>query len=312
MRIIFAGTPDFATPMLRALIEAHEVVAVYTQPDRRAGRGKKLLAPPVKQVALEHNIPVHQPLSLKSEVPQLSDYRADVMVVVAYGMILPASVLAVPRLGCINVHASILPRWRGAAPIQRAIQAGDAETGVSIMQMEAGLDTGPVFQILKTPITSQDTSATLHTTLAALGAEGIIAVLAELAQHPDHKPVAQNDALATYAKKISKAESEVDWQQSATDIHQKLRAFIPWPVCQTWHGKNRVRLWQASVGAHRSGATPGTVIAISQTGIEVACGNGSLVLESLQRDGGKALNCQEFLNGYALSVGDQLGLAQNA
>lgn len=311
MRLIFAGTPDFATPMLQALVDAHEVVAVYTQPDRRAGRGKKLLAPPVKQFALQENIPVFQPLSLKGEVAQISEFNADLMVVVAYGMLLPQSILDIPRLGCINVHASILPRWRGAAPIQRAIEAGDAETGVSIMRMEAGLDTGPVFQILKTPIRNQDTSATMHATLAALGAEGLISVLAQLSQNPEFEPERQNDELATYAKKITKAESEIDWQQGANAIDQKLRAFIPWPVCQTWHTNNRIRLWRASVNNIQQHAAPGTIIAIDDRGIEVACGDGTLVLEELQRDGGKALNCQEFLNGYRLSVGDLLGSATN-
>jgi methionyl-tRNA formyltransferase len=231
------------------------------------------------------------------------------MVVVAYGMLLPPSILELPRLGCINVHASILPHWRGAAPIQRSIEAGDAETGVSIMRMEAGLDTGPVFKVLTTPISEDDTSASMHNKLAELGAQGLSAVLEELSSNPQLQPEPQAHDQASYARKITKAESEVNWNASASAIQRKLRAFIPWPVCQTWHGKNRLRLWQASVLDHQPTASPGTVVAIEEEGIEVACGAGSLRLQKLQRDGGTALECREFLNGYSISPGDQLGRA---
>lgn len=309
MRIIFAGTPEFAVTPLRALIEAHEVVAVYTQPDRRAGRGKKLTPPPVKVVAEQHDIPVYQPTSLKQEVAQLSALNADVMVVVAYGMLLPQSVLDVPRLGCLNIHASLLPRWRGAAPIQRAIEAGDTKTGVSIMQMERGLDTGPVFQMLETPITLDETSASLHDKLAPLGADGILTTLKQLDLNPSLQPTPQDHDASTYAKKIDKQESMINWQLSAIEIDRKARAFSPWPGCQTVHGDTRIRIadTHALEPSDANKEPPGSIIALSDTAISVACARGVLQIGTLQRDGSRAMPYKEFRNGYSLKIGDQLG-----
>jgi methionyl-tRNA formyltransferase len=306
MKLIFAGTPDFAVPSLEALIASHHVVAVYTQPDRPSGRGKKMLASPVKQLALQNNIPVIQPTTLKTEVARIKDLQPDVIVVVAYGMLLPQSILDIPQHGCINVHGSILPKWRGAAPIQRAIAAGDEETGVSIMQMEAGLDTGPVYEILKTPIKVSDTSASIHDRLSKLGADGLISVLNKLSKNPELTPTIQAHQSATYAKKITKAESDIDWSNSAASIDQKIRAFIPWPICQTWHRGTRIRIWQAQVSQSNNNAQPGTILQSGEEGIEIACGSGSLMLLRIQRDGAKALDCREFLNGYAIKAGEHL------
>lgn len=306
MRIIFAGTPEFAVGPLRALLKEHEIVAVFTQPDRKSGRGKKLSPPPVKIVALEHGIEVFQPNSLKDEADLIASFNADVMVVVAYGMLLPQDILDTPRLGCLNIHASLLPRWRGAAPIQRAIEAGDSETGVSIMQMELGLDTGPVFEMFKTAISAQDTSASLHDSLAQIGANGICKVLRALSLNPDLIPTTQDDSTSNYAKKISKSEAEIDWNKSAQQLHQQLRAFIPWPVSQTHHNGTRLRIWQASVVRESSTEAPGTVIRIDSDGAIIACGCDLLRLERLQRDGSKPLPFKEFSNGYLLSHGDKL------
>ena len=328
MRIIFAGTPEFAVPSLQALIDhaAIDVVAVYTQPDRRAGRGKKMTAPPVKQLAVKHHIPVLQPQTLSDQASTIAELKPAVMVVVAYGMLLPQSILDLPQYACLNIHASLLPRWRGAAPIQRAIEAGDQETGVSIMQMALGLDTGPVFQRLSLPIESQDTSATLHDKLSELGASGIIATLQAIIDcnpepHTSNLPRAepQDSSKANYAKKINKLAAEVDWQNSALTIHNRLRAFIPWPICQTQHTNaqgqvTRFRLWRSSVRALETLATPqtkpsspGSVIEINQQGIVIACGNQTaLQLETLQRDGGRPLPSADFLRGYTVSLGDQL------
>lgn len=309
MKILFAGTPDFAVPPLLALIAQHEVVAVYTQPDRRAGRGKKLTPPPVKTAAQAHAIPVHQPSSLRDQQQIIEALDVDIMVVVAYGMILPQDILDTPRLGCINIHASILPRWRGAAPIQRAIEAGDTLTGVSIMQMDAGLDTGAVYATHTVKIEAGDTSAAVHDKLAHLGAVGITSTLDALQAN---KAVAtpQAEEGVSYAKKISKQEAQIDWSTSALDIHNKIRAFNPWPVCQTQYKHNRIRLWRASVVVAQSGplsaGAPGTVIKIDEQGIVVACGSGLLRLEQLQRDGSKPLMAREFCNGFDLPPGSQL------
>lgn len=309
MKVIFAGTPEFAVTPLRALVDAHDVVAVYTQPDRRAGRGKKLTPPPVKVIAQEHDIPIYQPTSLKQETAQLAAMDADVMVVVAYGMLLPQSVLDIPKLGCLNIHASLLPRWRGAAPIQRAIEAGDTKTGVSIMQMERGLDTGPVFQMLETAIAADETSASLHNKLAPLGAQGILATLEKLAQNPNLQPTPQDHDASTYAKKIDKQESLLNWQLSAIEIDQKARAFSPWPGCQTMHGETRIRIadTRALTQTNPSGKPPGTIVAVSDEGISVACGSNVLAIGTLQRDGSRAMPYKEFRNGYPLQVGDRLG-----
>lgn len=307
MRIIFAGTPDFAIAPLHALLERHDVVAVFTQPDRRAGRGKKMLAPPVKSLAAEHNIPVHQPLTLKDQGDVVQAYAADVMVVVAYGMILPQKILDIPRLGCLNIHASLLPRWRGAAPIQRAIEAGDTQTGVAIMQMQAGLDTGPVYTTLTTPITDTDTSAELHSRLSELGAQGLLDTLSKLEQNANLAAQAQNEADVTYAHKISKAEAEIDWTQDASAILRKINAFNPWPICQSHHQGNRLRIWQARAIANSpsEASTPGTIVALDDA-VVVQCGNGALAVQLLQRDGSKPLPVREFRNGYKLHVGDVL------
>lgn len=228
------------------------------------------------------------------------------MVVVAYGMLLPQAILDTPELGCINIHASLLPRWRGAAPIQRAIEAGDAQTGVSIMQMDAGLDTGPVYQTLSTNIEATDTSASLHDKLAVLGAEGIITTLGKLQTNPNTRAEPQPEQGVTYAKKISKGEARIDWSASADEIDSRIRAFNPWPICQTVHAGTRIRVWQASaLTASVAADTPGTVVDIDDHGIEVACGSGILRLETLQRDGSKPLSAREFCNGYALSIGSQ-------
>lgn len=307
MKIIFAGTPKFALLPFAALLQKHEVVAVFTQPDRKAGRGKKLSAPPVKILAQQNQVPVFQPLTLQDQQRTIKKLEADVIVVVAYGMLLPSAILDIPPLGCINIHASILPRWRGAAPIQRAIEAGDSQTGISIMQMEPGLDTGAVYQTLTTAIESQDTTASLHDKLAVLGAQGIISTLDSLEKTASLVATPQNDELATYAKKISKQEAQIDWSMSAKQIHNQIRAFNPWPICQTRYRQTRIRLWQASVNENKanqiSPAPAGSIVSIDKQGITVACGRGTLRLEVLQRDGGKPLFAEKFYHGYHFEVG---------
>ena len=310
MKVVFAGTPEFAVAPLQAIAELHQVVAVFTQPDRKAGRGKKLTPPPVKVFAESREIPVFQPTTLKDQADLIESLGADVMVVVAYGMLLPQQILDIPPLGCINIHASLLPRWRGAAPIQRALEAGDDQTGVSIMRMEIGLDTGPVYQMLTTEISDGDTSASLHDRLSVLGAQGIVETLKILAHNPETTPVEQDHDQATYAKKISKEEATIDWQQSARQIDLRMRAFFPWPGCQTQHNGTRIRVWRASVIDQASDAEPGTVVGIDDDGIRVACGGQQLRLETLQRDGSKALPFREFRNGYTIEVGDSLGSAE--
>jgi len=307
MNIIFAGTPDFAVAPLKALASEHQIVAVFTQPDRKAGRGKRLTASPVKETALEIGVPVFQPTTLKDQTELIRSFKADVMVVVAYGMLLPQEILDIPPLGCLNIHASLLPRWRGAAPIQRAIEAGDSLTGISIMRMELGLDTGPVYKMLSVNITESDTSQSMHDHLSELGAKGIIDTLTALQNNPSLVPQIQDDSLSNYAKKITKAEAEIDWNKSAKEIHQQLRAFIPWPVSQTQHQGTRLRVWQASVMKTNSSKNPGTIIAISDSNVDVACSTGTLRLEKLQRDGSKPMSYAQFRNGYTLSIGDILG-----
>ncbi|MBE9515389.1 MAG: methionyl-tRNA formyltransferase [Proteobacteria bacterium] len=314
MRIVFAGTPDFSVPPLRALIEAgHEVIAVYSQPDRPAGRGRKLKPSPVKQLALEQGLPVYQPDSLKTpEAGQvLRELAPDIMVVVAYGLILPETILAIPKHGCLNIHASLLPRWRGAAPIQRAIEAGDAETGVTIMQMDAGLDTGDMLLAQRCTITDADSAQSLHDKLSSLGADAIVEALDKL-QNGQLQPQKQNDAESTYAAKLSKAEATIDWSQSALNIQRKIRALNPWPVAVShWQGK-RLRLWNAAVVADNKNSDvqadtiTGTIICTDATGIEVQTGEGSLLLTELQAEGGKALAAKDFLNGNPMSPGQTL------
>ncbi|MCW4456449.1 methionyl-tRNA formyltransferase [Flavobacterium sp. MXW15] len=298
MRIVFAGTPDFAVPCLRAAARHNEVVAVYTQPDRPAGRGRGLMPPPVKREAVERGIPVFQPETLKDAAAQeqLRALQPDLMVVVAYGLILPRAVLAIPTHGCWNVHASLLPRWRGAAPIQRAIEAGDAETGVCLMQMEAGLDTGPVLLAQKTPIAETDTGGQLHDRLAELGARVLADGLGLL--RAGLKPVAQPqpEAGVSYAHKLDKAQARLDWSEDAVALARRVRAFNPWPVAEAVLAGERLRIHGAVAIADNRGRPPGTVLAASKDGIDIACGQGALRLRVVQREGGKAITAADYLN----------------
>ncbi|WP_318437561.1 methionyl-tRNA formyltransferase [Photobacterium leiognathi] len=298
LRIVFAGTPDFAARHLAALLSSqHDVVAVYTQPDRPAGRGKKLTASPVKAIALEHDIPVYQPVSLRNEEAQqeLAAIDADIMIVVAYGLLLPQEVLDTPRLGCINVHGSILPRWRGAAPIQRSIWAGDTETGVTIMQMDIGLDTGDMLKVATLPIEATDTSATMYEKLAELGPDALIDCLSDIA---DGTAVAvkQDDEQANYAKKLSKEEALIDWAMDAAAIERCVRAFNPWPMSYFTVAEQNVKVWQTAVEADNQGKAPGTILSADKQGILVATGNGALRLISLQPPGKKAMSAADLLN----------------
>ena len=298
LRIIFAGTPDFAARHLSALIDSHhEVIGVYTQPDRPAGRGKKLTASPVKELALEHNIPVFQPENFKTDEAkqELADQNADLMVVVAYGLLLPQAVLDTPKLGCINVHGSILPRWRGAAPIQRSIWAGDAETGVTIMQMDIGLDTGDMLSIATLPIEATDTSASMYNKLAELGPVALVECLSTIA---DGTAIAekQNDELANYAKKLSKEEAKIDWTMDADAIERCVRAFNPWPMSHFSVEDKAIKVWQSRVETYTGNATPGTIIQADKTGIYVATGSNAIVFEQLQVPGKKAMGVQDILN----------------
>lgn len=298
LRIIFAGTPDFAARHLDALLSSeHQVVGVFTQPDRPAGRGKKLMPSPVKVLAEEKGIPVFQPASLRPEENQklVSSLNADVMVVVAYGLILPQAVLVMPRLGCINVHGSLLPRWRGAAPIQRSLWAGDSETGVTIMQMDVGLDTGDMLHKLSCPITAEDTSASLYDKLAALGPQGLLHTLHLLATG-NTKPEVQDESLVSYAEKLSKEEARVDWTLSATQLERCIRAFNPWPMSYIVIDDRPVKIWQATVIDKAANAEPGTILEATRQGIQVATGEGILNLISLQPAGKKAMSAQDLLN----------------
>jgi len=298
LRIIFAGTPDFAARHLDALLSSgHHVVGVFTQPDRPAGRGKKLMPSPVKVLAEENGLPVFQPASLRPQENQqlVADLHADVMVVVAYGLILPKAVLDMPRLGCINVHGSLLPRWRGAAPIQRALWAGDEETGVTIMQMDVGLDTGDMLYKLVCPITDEDTSATLYDKLAGLGPAGLIETLAQLA-NGTAQPQVQDEAQVTYAEKLSKEEARVDWSLSAAQLERCIRAFNPWPMSWLEIDGQPLKIWKASVIDTGTTAEPGTIVDATKQGIQVATGGGILNVESLQPAGKKAMSAQDLLN----------------
>ena len=296
---MFAGTPEFALPCLDACLRAPaDVVAVYTQPDRPAGRGRKLLASPIKQRAIEAGIPIEQPLTLKDAAAQarLAELAPDLMVVVAYGLILPRRVLALPRLGCWNVHASLLPRWRGAAPIQRAILAGDTETGVDLMQMEAGLDTGPILLERRTPITAGETGGSLHDTLAGLGAEVLSEGLERIARGETLPAQAQPDAGATYAHKIDKAEARLDWNEPAAALARKVRAFNPWPVAEAELGGERLRIWSAEALAEPALAQPGTILDGSRDALDVATGDGVLRIREVQREGGRRVSVRDWQN----------------
>ncbi len=332
LRIVYAGTPDFAVPALQALLQSkHEVVAVYCQPDRPSGRGRKLVFGAVKQVAVDAGIPVEQPLSLKAveEQDKLRAYAPDVMIVAAYGLILPQAVLDIPRYGCLNIHGSLLPRWRGAAPIQRAIQTGDSETGVTIMQMAAGLDTGDMLYKTTCPITPQDGGQSIHDKLAAQGATALLHTL-ELLSTGQLQPEVQDDTQANYAHKLTKAEAEIDWHKPAVEIDRMIRAFDAYPTAYTLYHGQPLRIFASMVsqpppnlplsgeeqeieeplnsspdkGRQGGVYSPGTVIAESKAGIDIATGDGVVRILSLQLPGGKRLSAAEFLNGRSL-LGEQ-------
>lgn len=308
MRIVFAGTPEFAVPCLRAAANKAEIVAVYTQPDRPAGRGRGLTPSPVKLEAVQRGIPVLQPENFRSALSKqaLRALKPDLMVVVAYGLILPQVVLDIPRLGCINSHASLLPRWRGAAPIQRAVQAGDAESGVTVMQMEAGLDTGPMLLKVSTPISASDTGGTLHDRLASLGPQAVVQVIAGLAAGSLVGEV-QDDALATYAHKLNKDEARLDFTRPAAELERLVRAFHPWPICHSTLNGDAIKVHAAHVVAGQG--APGSILAADKHGLSVACGEGALCLTRLQLPGGKALNFADLYNSRRelFAVGQVLG-----
>jgi methionyl-tRNA formyltransferase len=298
LRIVFAGTPDFAVTSLRAAAQRNEVVAVYTQPDRPAGRGRGLQLSPVKREALVRGIPVLQPESLKSALAgdALRALQPDLLVVVAYGLILPRAVLAIPRHGCWNVQASLLPRWRGAAPIQRAIEAGDHETGVCLMQMEAGLDTGPVLLSQRLAIGEEDTGGQLHDRLAALGAQTLADGLGLLRAGMRPVPQPHPEAGVTYARQLDKAEARLDWTQPAAQLARKVRAFNPWPMADALLAGERVRVHGAVAIDAAPAAVPGRILAAGRDGIDVACGEGALRIRVLQREGGRAITAADYLN----------------
>ena len=310
LRIVFAGTPEFAAEHLKALLDSpYEIVAVYTQPDRPAGRGQKLMPSPVKQLALEHSIAVMQPPTLRAPDAQaeLAALKPDLMVVVAYGLILPQAVLDIPRLGCINSHASLLPRWRGAAPIQRAIEAGDSKSGVTVMHMEAGLDTGPMLLTAVTPITREDTGGSLHDRLAELGPPAVIEAIAGLAAGTLVGEV-QDDSLATYAHKLNKDEARIDWSRPAVELERLVRAFNPWPICHSTLNGEALKVLAATLTEGKG--APGEIIGASKDGLLVACGEQALCLTRLQLPGGKALNFSDLFNSRRekFALGTVLGV----
>ena len=329
LRCVFAGTPEFAAQALEALYGINDVavVGVYTQPDRRAGRGKKIQQSPVKELALSHNSPVFQPLNFKQQedVKQLEALQADLMIVAAYGILLPQAVLSTPRLGCINIHASLLPRWRGAAPIHRAIEAGDTQTGITIMQMDVGLDTGAMLLKKTLDIETNDTGSSLHDKLATLGASAMQEALADL-PNLQQSAQPQENSLACYAHKLNKEDAVIDWQDSAQQIQQKIRAFNSWPVASTTINDKVLRVWQAqlapacssdthvnSAASANTAAAAGQILSANKQGISVQTGEGVLVLTSLQMPGKKALPVKDILNGQAalFQAGQVLGLASN-
>jgi methionyl-tRNA formyltransferase len=301
MKLVFAGTPEFAVPSLRVAAERGEVLAVYTQPDRPAGRGRQLQPSPVKAEALARGLPVRQPPDFKSEAAreELRALQPDLMIVVAYGLILPSSVLSIPRLGCWNVHASLLPRWRGAAPIQRAIEAGDSVTGVCLMQMEKGLDTGPVLLSRQTPINPEDTATSLHDRLAALGAEVLADGLALLRAGRQPLPRPQPAEGVTYAHKLAKEESRLDFRRSAQELERRLRAFQPWPGAEALVDGDRLRIHAAKALPLAHGQAPGSILAASRAGLDLACGEGALRLLVVQREGGRPVAIGDYLNARA-------------
>jgi methionyl-tRNA formyltransferase len=305
VKIIFAGTPQFAASALAALIKEYQIVAVLTQPDRPSGRGMRLTASPVKQLAEQHGLQVLQPSTLKTEEAQqsIAQLDADVMVVAAYGLILPKAVLQIPRNGCLNIHASLLPRWRGAAPIQRAILAGDAETGITIMQMDEGLDTGDMLVKKNCSITANDTAQTLHDKLAELGAQSICEALQDLKNGKLH-PEQQDTQHATYATKLTKSEAQLDWSRDAIQLERAVRGYFPFPTAYAIFGKTPVKILRAAL-AEGGADKAGTVIAVEKEGILVACGKGTLALEVLQKPGGKPLPVAQFVQSFPIKVGDR-------
>ncbi len=309
MRLVFAGTPEFAVPSLEALLESpHEVVAVYTQPDRPAGRGRRLTPSPVKRLALAAGIPIEQPTSLRDPeaVQRLAAYRPDLMVVTAYGLLLPREVLALPARGCVNVHASLLPRWRGAAPIQRAILAGDTETGITLMQMEEGLDTGPMLAQAAIPIGETETAGELHDRLASLG-KALLAERLDDLLAGDLAPEPQDEAHATYAGKLSKQEAELDWRQDTDALLRAIRAFNPWPVAWTRLGNETLRIWRAEPARScPSEAEPGEVVDADRHGVTVRTGDGCLTLTEVQLPGGRRIQGRDLANARPLE-GVRLG-----
>lgn len=311
LRVVYAGTPEFAVPALQALLDSeHEVLAVYTQPDRPAGRGRKLQFSPVKELAVAAGLPIEQPINFKTAPVQahLSAYAADLMVVAAYGLILPPAVLTTPRYGCLNIHASLLPRWRGAAPIQRAIQAGDTVTGVTIMQMAAGLDTGDMLLKTSCPITAEDGGQSLHDKLAQQGAEALLQVLEQLVDG-QLRPEPQNEQQACYAHKLSKAEAELDWRQPATVLDRQIRAFDAWPTAYSLYQGQALRFFASQALTQASTAPAGTVVAETRSGIDIVAGDGHLVrILQLQMAGGKRLTAADFLNARSL-LGEQFSKA---
>jgi methionyl-tRNA formyltransferase len=311
LKIIFAGTPAFSAAILQALLStSHTITAVYTQPDRPAGRGRRLTASPVKELALQNNLSVYQPISLRdvNEQKIIADLQADVMVVVAYGLILPLPVLQTPRFGGINIHASLLPRWRGAAPIQRAILAGDKVTGITTMQMDAGLDTGAMLHKMECVINDDDTTDILHDRLVGLGIKAILKTVDDLTKNT-LMPVAQNNSDATYAHKITKEEALLDWSKTAVELSRQIRGFNPWPVAYTRVAEQLIRVWHAEVLSETSNAMPGTIVNISAHGIHVATGSGVLSLQKIQLPGGRVLPVNDILNSRQedFLVGTQLG-----
>jgi methionyl-tRNA formyltransferase len=320
LKIIFAGTPEFAAIALRELLKtSHDIVAVYTQPDRPAGRGRKLTASPVKEMAIQHHLPVFQPENLRVSKVQieLAQLRADIMVVAAYGLLLPAEVLTAPRFGCINIHPSLLPRWRGAAPIQRSILAGDEMTGVCIMQMEEGLDTGPVLYRIEEPITAQDTGGTMHDKLAQLGANALVQTLNIMLNNTITAQV-QNPAAVTYASKFCKEDARIDWHDDAAAIDRKIRAFNPWPTAFTDISGKSFKVWQASIRDNTTThKVAGTILSITKDGLEVATGKGIISVNSLQFAGGKKLTATDIFNANnsqdsTFKAGAKLGEQQSA
>ena len=313
LRVVFAGTPEFSVSALAAIHDAgHEVCAVYTQPDRPAGRGRKLTPSPVKQWAMDHSMVVHQPTSLKDDDQQkiLAEFNADVMVVVAYGLLLPKAVLDAPRYGCINIHASLLPKWRGAAPIQRAIESGDTETGVTIMQMDEGLDTGDMLLWELQAIDDDTTAGALHDKLSKLGARLIVNALDQI-MGGLVSPQPQPSLGVTYAHKLQKAEAKIDWNQSAHEILRKINAFNPWPVAQTTFNGEVLRVWGAKMGQTRSICEPGSITAATKDGIAVATDDGELLVTRVQLAGKKQMDVGEFLNARPVAKGDFFGADNN-